>query len=76
MHPLRITLRSPFEQLLEQRLPHTLWIDRCARRLCALLPDRSRSELGSRAAALCLIADCLPPEEAADIAAGWWRDGH
>jgi len=59
-------------QCAERALEPAVWIARCSQRLCDLLPDWPPARLGMRAAALWRVADCMPPEEAADIASAWW----
>lgn len=64
--------QSLARQCAERAVAQEVWIDRCTRRLCDLLPGWAPARLRVRAAALWRVADCLPPEEAAEIASAWW----
>lgn len=59
----------------EQPLPEAEWIEGCLRALRELLPTWSACELASRASVLWLMANCMAPQEAAEIAATWWGGG-
>lgn len=52
--------------------PEDRWISACTDELRGLLPTWSSSALSSRASVLWLLANRLPPEEAAELAASWW----
>jgi len=52
--------------------PEDRWISACTDELRGLLPHWSSSALSSRASVLWLLANRLPPEEAAELAASWW----
>jgi len=64
--------QSLARQCAETAVAQPAWIDRCTQRLCDLMPHWLPAQLSVRAAALWRIADCMPPEEAAEIASTWW----